>query len=142
MQTSQKGIELMKGLESCVLTAYPDSGTGSEHWTIGFGHSYHVQKGNVITAATDEQFLMDDLKIPELSINTNVKVVLTQNQFDARVSFVFNVSSGSFTRSTLLKKRNAGDYAGAADAFLKWVNANGKKLSGLVKRRTVEYELS
>lgn len=141
METSQKGIDLVKGFEGGVLTAYPDPGTGAEPWTIGHGHTYGVKKGDVITAATAEQLLHYDLKIPELSIDTNVTVSLNQNQFDALVSFVFNVGSGNFTSSTLLKKLNAGDYAGAADEFLKWVNANGKKLPGLVKRRSAERDL-
>ncbi len=141
MQTSQKGFDLITGFEGCELTAYPDPGSGVEPWTIGYGHTHGVTKGDVITQAQALQFLRDDVKIPELSIDTNVSAELNQNQFDALVSFIFNVGSENFTSSTLLKKLNAGDYAGAADEFLKWVHANGKTLPGLVERRAAEREL-
>uniref|UniRef100_UPI001B316D19 lysozyme n=1 Tax=Pantoea ananas TaxID=553 RepID=UPI001B316D19 len=95
----------------------------------------------VITGEQADKYLREDLLVAELTINTNVKVKLTQNQFDALASFVFNLGSGNFVKSTLLKKLNAGDIAGAADEFGKWVNAGGKKLAGLVKRRAAEREV-
>lgn len=137
MQTSNNGINLIKRFEGLRLEAYRDS-VGIP--TIGYGHTHGVKMGDVITGAQADAFLREDLQVAELTINTNVKVKLTQSQFDALASFVFNLGSGNFVKSTLLKKLNTGDYAGAADEFGKWVNAGGKKLPGLVKRRAAERE--
>lgn len=138
MQTSNNGINLIKRFEGLRLEAYRDS-VGIP--TIGYGHTHGVKMGDVITGAQADDFLREDLKVAELTINTNAKVKLTQGQFDALASFVFNLGSGNFVKSTLLKKLNTGDYAGAADEFGKWVNAGGKKLPGLVKRRAAEREV-
>jgi len=138
MQTSNNGINLIKRFEGLRLEAYRDS-VGIP--TIGYGHTHGVKMGDVITGAQADAFLREDLQVAELTINTNVKVKLTQGQFDALASFVFNLGSGNFVKSTLLKKLNTGDYAGAADEFGKWVNAGGKKSPGLVKRRAAEREV-
>ncbi|MCW0320093.1 lysozyme [Pantoea dispersa] len=138
MQTSNNGINLIKRFEGLRLEAYRDS-VGIP--TIGYGHTHGVKMGDVITGAQADDFLREDLKVAELTINTNAKVKLTQGQFDALASFVFNLGSGNFVKSTLLKKLNTGDYAGVADEFGKWVNAGGKKLPGLVKRRAAEREV-
>lgn len=138
MKVSNNGINLIKRFEGLELKAYKDS-VGI--LTIGYGHTHAVKAGDAITGEQADAFLREDLQVAELSINTNVKVKLTQGQFDALVSFVFNLGSGNFVKSTLIKKLNAGDYAGAADEFGKWVNAGGKKLPGLVKRRAAEREV-
>nr|WP_154926674.1 lysozyme [Pantoea agglomerans] len=138
MKVSNNGINLIKRFEGLELKAYKDS-VGV--LTIGYGHTHAVKAGDVITGEQADAFLREDLQVAELTINTNVKVKLTQGQFDALVSFVFNLGSGNFVKSTLIKKLNAGDYAGAADEFSKWVNAGGKKLPGLVKRRAAEREV-
>lgn len=138
MQTSNNGLNLIKRFEGLRLEAYRDS-VGIP--TIGYGHTHGVKMGDVITGAQADAFLREDLQVAELTINTNVKVKLTQGQLDALASFVFNLGSGNFVKSTLLKKLNTGDYAGAADEFGKWVNAGGKKLPGLVNRRAAEREV-
>ncbi|WP_210523472.1 lysozyme [Pantoea ananatis] len=138
MQTSNKGMDLIKRFEGLKLEVYRDS-VGIP--TIGYGHTNGVKMGDVITCEQADKYLREDLLVAELTINTNVKVKLTQNQFDALASFVFNLGSGNFVKSTLLKKLNAGDFAAAADEFGKWVNAGGKKLAGLVKRRAAEREV-
>lgn len=138
MKVSNNGINLVKRFEGLQLKAYKDS-VGV--LTIGYGHTHAVKAGDMITGVQADAFLREDLQVAELTVNTNVKVKLTQGQFDALVSFVFNLGSGNFVKSTLIKKLNAGDYAGAADEFGKWVNAGGKKLSGLVKRRAAEREV-
>ncbi|MBK4770990.1 MAG: lysozyme [Pantoea sp. Morm] len=138
MQTSNNGINLIKRFEGLRLEAYRDS-VGIP--TIGYGHTHGVKMGDVITGAQADAFLREDLQVAELIINTNVKVRLTQGQFDALASFVFNLGSGNFVKSTLLKKLNTGDFSGAAGEFGKWVNAGGKKLPGLVKRRAAEREV-
>lgn len=138
MKVSNNGINLIKRFEGLELKAYKDS-VGI--LTIGYGHTHAVKAGDVITGEQADAFLREDLQVAELTINTNVKVKLTQGQFDALTSFVFNLGSGNFVKSTLIRKLNAGDYAGAADEFGKWVNAGGKKLPGLVKRRAAEREV-
>ena len=138
MKVSNNGINLVKRFEGLELKAYRDS-VGI--LTIGYGHTHAVKAGEIITGEQADAFLFEDLQVAELTVNTNVKVKLTQGQFDALVSFVFNLGSGNFVKSTLIKKLNAEDYAGAADEFGKWVNAGGKKLPGLVKRRAAEREV-
>jgi lysozyme len=138
MKVSNNGINLIKRFEGLELKSYKDS-VGI--LTIGYGHTHAVKAGDVITGEQADAFLREDLQVAELTVNTNVKVKLTQGQFDALVSFVFNLGSGNFVKSTLIKKLNAGDYAGAVDEFSKWVNAGGKKLPGLVKRRAAEREV-
>jgi lysozyme len=85
--------------------------------------------------------MQHDLKIFERAVNGAVKVPLTQNQFDALVSLSYNIGVGAFKKSTLLKKLNSGDYKGAANQFDVWVNAGGKRLAGLVRRRAIEKKL-
>ncbi|ARF51111.1 lysozyme [Pantoea stewartii] len=138
MKVSNNGINLIKRFEGLEIEAYRDSVNIP---TIGYGHTRGVKMGDVITGEQADAFLREDLQVAELTINTNVKVKLTQNQFDALTSFVFNLGSGNFVKSTLLKKLNLGDYAGAADEFGRWVNAGGKQLAGLVKRRAAEREV-
>ncbi|WP_367396290.1 lysozyme [Pantoea sp. Ep11b] len=135
MKVSNNGINLIKRFEGLELKAYRDS-VGI--LTIGYGHTHAVKAGDVITGEQADAFLREDLQVAELTINSSVKVKLTQGQFDALASFVFNLGSGNFVKSTLIRKLNAGDYASAADEFGKWVNAGGKKLPGLVKRRAAE----
>lgn len=138
MKVSNNGINLIKRFEGLELKAYKDS---AGILTIGYGHTHTVKASDVITCEQADAFLREDLQVAELTINTNVKVKLTQGQFDALASFVFNLGSGNFVKSTLIRKLNAGDYAGAADEFGKWINAGGKKLPGLVKRRAAEREV-
>lgn len=139
MKTSENGINLIKGFEAFRSEPYQDS-VGV--WTIGYGHTIGVTKDTppktMEEATTD---LQDDLMMAEGVINEYVTVPLSQNQFDALASFTFNLGTGSLHKSTLLKKLNVGDYAGAADEFGKWVYAGGKVLNGLVIRRAKEKEL-
>lgn len=136
--TSQKGIDLIKSFEGCRLTAYQDS-VGV--WTIGYGHTAGVYQGMKITEEQAESYLRSDLSTSESAVNNYVTYAINQNQFDALVSFTFNLGSGSLKNSTLLKKLNAGDIEGAANEFDKWVYAGGVALEGLVKRRAAEKEL-
>ena len=136
--TSQKGIDLIKSFEGCRLTAYQDS-VGV--WTIGYGHTAGVYQGMTITEKEAEDFLRSDLGTSESAVNRLVTYSMNQNQFDALVSFTFNVGSGNFGSSTLLKKLNQGDITGAANEFDKWIQAGGQVLEGLVKRRAAEKEL-
>ena len=141
MKTSPTGIGLIKSSEGLRLKAYPDPGTGGLPWTIGYGSTSGVTQKMVITEAQAEQMLAADLVRFERAVERLVRVPLNQGQFDALVSFTYNVGEGNFTKSTLLRKLNAGDTAGAAEQFKRWVNAGGKVLPGLVKRRVAERAL-
>ncbi|MBY5147009.1 lysozyme [Enterobacter hormaechei] len=143
MQTSDKGIALIKQFEGCKLTAYQDS-VGV--WTIGYGWTQPVdgksiRAGMTIKQETAERLLKTGLVSYESDLSRLVKVGLTQGQFDALVSFTYNLGARSLSTSTLLRKLNAGDYAGAADEFLRWNKAGGKVLKGLTRRREAERAL-
>lgn len=143
MQTSDKGISLIKQFEGCKLTAYQDS-VGV--WTIGYGWTLPVdgkpiRAGMTIKQETAERLLKTGLVSYESDVSRLVKVGLTQGQFDALVSFTYNLGARSLSTSTLLRKLNAGDYAGAADEFLRWNKGGGKVLNGLTRRREAERAL-
>ncbi|MBP2303338.1 lysozyme [Azospirillum picis] len=110
--------------------------------TIGYGHTKGVRIGQVITAAKAEEYLQADLAEARAQVDRLVTVPLAPHQAVALTSFVFNLGAGNFTSSTLLKRLNVGDAAGAAEQFGRWVYAtvNGKKtqLPGLVSRRAAE----
>ena len=139
MKLSNNGIAFIKREEGERLLAYPDS-VGV--WTIGVGHTgtvggKPVTKGMTITQNQSTKLLLSDLAWVESAINGNVKVLLTQNQYDALCSFVFNVGRTAFVNSTLLKKLNAKDYTGAADQLLQWKRA-GSIADLLLPRRKRE----
>lgn len=143
MNISKSGIELIKRFEGMRLKAYQDS-VGV--WTIGYGWTQPVDgkkvgPGMQIDPATAARLLKCGVVQYEQGVNQLVKVHITQGQFDALVSFAYNLGLRSLSTSTLLKKLNGGDKAGAADEFAKWVNAGGKRLDGLVARRAAEREM-
>ena len=143
MQTSDKGIALIKQFEGCKLTAYQDS-VGV--WTIGYGWTKPVdgkpiRAGMTIKQETAERLLKTGLVSYESDVSRLVKVGLTQGQFDALVSFTYNLGARTLSTSTLLRKLNAGDYAGAAEELIRWNKAGGKVLNGLTRRREAERAL-
>lgn len=143
MQISKSGIELIKRFEGLRLKAYQDS-VGV--WTIGYGWTQTVDgkkvgPGMQIDQATADRLLKCGVVQYEQGVNQLVKVKITQGQFDALVSFAYNLGLRSLSTSTLLQKLNAGDKQGAADQFGRWVNAGGKRLDGLVSRRATEREM-
>jgi lysozyme len=136
---STKGLELLKVSEGLRLKAYKDA-VGV--LTIGYGHTgKDVTPGKVIDEAKAEALLLADVEWAENAVRTKVTVPLTMGQFDALVDFVFNLGAGAFAKSTLLKKLNAGDYAGAAAEFPRWDKAGGKVLPGLTTRRLAEQRM-
>lgn len=142
MAVSAKGIDLICSFEGLRLTAY-DDGVGV--WTIGFGtikypNGVRVKRGDTCTLEQAKSYMKYDLIEFEHTVNSLVKVPLNQNQFDALVSLTYNIGSGAFKSSTLLKKLNLSDYKGAADQFDVWVNAGGKRMQGLANRRAKEKE--
>lgn len=138
MKIDINGLNLIKHFEGLWLRAYK---CPANIWTIGYGHTTGVCPDDVITEDQAISLLRKDIAESERAVNQYVHVPLTQNQFDALVSFVFNLGVGNFSTSTLLKKINAGDYDGAAREFGRWVNAGGKALPGLVRRRKAESAL-
>jgi lysozyme len=140
MKTGQAGIELIKQFEGLKLKAYLDI-VGVP--TIGYGSTGpDIKIGMVWTTEQCEERLKKDLEKFEKAILTSVKVPLTQNQFDALVCFTYNVGSGAFTGSTLLKLLNKSEsITKVADQFLRWNKAGGKEVAGLTRRRAAEREL-
>lgn len=142
MKISDNGIQFIKQEEGERLSAYLDS-VGIP--TIGVGHTGYVDgmpiaRNTQITAAKSTQLLLQDLATAERAIDNNVTVPLTQNQYDALCSLIFNIGAGSFASSTIKKKLNSGDTSGAADAFLMWKRA-GNNPDILLPRRQREREL-
>jgi lysozyme len=150
MKTSENGLKFIKDFEGCVLHVYKDV---AMYDTIGIGHllTESERKSGVFKNGITEQqaieLLKQDIVDTENAVNGLVKVEISQNQFDALVSFTFNLGSGSLSRSTLLKKLNAGDYNAAGKEFLKWDKALNPKtkrrepVAGLTRRRKAEAEL-
>lgn len=135
---SLAGIELIKSWEGLRTKAYLCPGNV---WTIGYGHTRTARSGMIIDESLAEQLLQKDLEVYEDAVRKYVTKPTNQNQFDALVSFVFNVGVNAFMRSTLLKKLNAGDYRGAANEFHRWTLADGQRLQGLIARREDESNL-
>lgn len=131
-----ENIDSIKRWEDLRLTAYLP--TPNDVWTIGYGHTHTTHPGQRITEAEAENLLRRDLAWVRRAIARRVKVPLSQLQYDAIASFVFNVGEAAFGRSTLLRKLNASDYVGAANEFPRWNKQKGKVLRGLTRRR--EYE--
>lgn len=136
--TSQRGVNLIKEFEGFRNGAYRDS-VGV--WTIGYGHTKGVKSGDYVTEQEGEEFLKNDLIIYEDYVKKYVDVPLTQTQFDALVSFTYNLGPGNLKKSTLLRKLNAKDYKGAANEFPRWNRAGGRVLRGLTRRREAEKQL-
>lgn len=134
------GLALIKAFEGFRAFVYLCS---AKVRTIGYGHA--LLKGesfpNGITEEEGEELLKKDVNKAERAVIRLTNVPLEDNQFDALVSFVFNLGAGAYQRSTLRMKINRGEYEDAADEFLKWVRAGGKVVKGLVKRRQAEREL-
>ena len=109
--------------------------------TIGYGHTNNVRLDDVLTQDEAEKLLDIDIKIKENELNKLIKVPVTQNQYDALISFVFNLGVVNLKNSTLLRLLNQKNYKGAAQQFDRWVYAGNKVLASLVKRRAEEKEL-
>ena len=135
---NKAGLDLIKSFEGLRLKAYKDA-VGV--WTIGYGHTKTATPGTVISEPEAEALLRNDLAEAQGAVERLVKQPLTDNEYAALVSFVFNLGSGNLSRSTLLRRLNVGDRKGAADQFLVWNKAGGKVLAGLTRRRQAERTL-
>ncbi len=143
MKTSQNGINLIKRFEGLELESYQDI---AGIWTIGYGHTgREVGPDQHISENEAEALLRHDLISREKAVSRLTRVALNQFEFDALVSFVYNVGVGAYERSTARKRLNKGDREGAADA-LTWFNkatVNGvlRPVTGLTRRRAAERSL-
>lgn len=138
MKVSKRGIDFIKKHEGLRLTAYL---CPANVWTIGYGTTKNVKRGQRITEQQAEDMLKDDLADFEKTVNTHVTAPMTQWQFDAMVSFVYNVGVGAFRASTLLKRLNALEYVEVPRQLMRWTRGGGKVLPGLVRRRQEEAKL-
>ena len=144
MRLSKQGLALIKQFEGCSLTTYKDS---AGLFTIGYGHL--IGDGKTLpdiakyklTQKQADMLLQYDIVPKEKAVVRLCPVILTQNEFDALVSFTFNLGAGALQRSTLRQKLNRGDKAGAAKVLLRYNRAGGKVVRGLVRRRMAEYKL-
>lgn len=141
MKISNNGISLIKGVEGLRLKAYKAVPT-EKYYTIGYGHySKDITPITTITQEKAEELLKDDLIYFENKINS-LNIPFTQNQFDALISFTFNVGWGNLTTSTLLKKIKAkSPLPEIKHEFLRWNKSGGTVLNGLKDRRAKEAEL-
>jgi lysozyme len=135
MKISERGLDIIRKHEGLRLKAYK---CPAGVWTIGYGSTRGVTDGMEITADEANMRLWRDVKDSEKCVNGAVTVPLTQGEFDALCSFVFNLGCGAFRRSTLLRLLNDSDYDRAADEFARWNKAGGRVLPGLVARREEE----
>lgn len=143
MRISEAGLAIIREYEQgpgggVALKAYQcDAGV----WTIGWGHTKGVKEGDTCTLDQAEVWLDEDNDDAEETVYRFTVAALNQNQFDALVSFVFNLGATAYRNSTLLKFLNAGDYAGASRQFPRWNRVKGVIARGLVRRRRDEQEL-
>ena len=144
MNISKNGLNLIKEFEGFSSKPYLDVVNIP---TIGWGNTFYedgtkVKLGEQISK-TDALKLLEHIANKDFGnfVNKTVKVPLNQNQFDALVSFAYNLGNGSLQNSTLLKKLNSGDYQGASNEFLRWNKSGGKVLNGLTRRREKERAL-
>ena len=138
MKTGTKGLDLIKFFEGLELEAYR---CAAGVWTIGYGHTKGVERGMKIDANTANEMLSEELTEYENYINSYVTVELNQDQFDAMVSWVYNLGGGNLKASTLLQVLNAADYDGVPAQMMRWNKAGGRVLEGLTKRRQAEADL-
>ena len=147
-EVSSAGIRLIQQFEGCarvrgdgMVEAYPDPGSGGDPWTIGWGATGPgIGPGTVWTREECDQRLAADIERHARHVVQAIGDAPTsQAQFDALVSFHYN--TGAIARSTLLKRHLAGDHAGAAKEFHRWVYAAGRVLKGLIRRRRAEAAL-
>jgi len=135
MKISIEGLSLIKKFEGCELNSYKCAAGVP---TIGFGSTHGIEMGMSISKARAEELLLEDISKFEDIVDKAVTVALDQHQFDALVSWTFNLGGGNLNSSTMLKVINAGDYEDVPEQIKRWNKANGKVLEGLIRRREAE----
>jgi len=147
MTVNRATLDLIKRFEGFRAEAYPDPATGGDPWTIGYGTTGRAgvgidpKPGMKISEAQATEFLRRGVEKFAADIRPAITAPINENEFGAFVSLAYNIGPSAFKRSTALRKFNAGDKHGAADAILMWSKAGGKVLRGLVRRREAEREL-
>ncbi|MBC7603879.1 MAG: lysozyme [Ramlibacter sp.] len=152
MKTSEAGIALIKRFESCRLKAYPDPKTGGEPYTCGWGETSGVTEDTWWTQEEADRRLEESIEAREAIVDRYVTHEMTQGQFDAFVSIIFNVGPGNQWKdgicrlkngqpSTLLRKFNDGDIGGCEEQWLRWISPGSSVERGLLNRRRAELEL-
>ena len=134
-RVNDETLQLIRQWEGLRLKAYQDVGG---IWTIGYGHTLTAREGQVINGMQAETLLRQDLSIAEAAVSRMVAVVLTDNQFGALVSWVYNVGIGAATGSTLVRKLNTGDYAAVPSELMRWNKVGKREVTGLTNRRAAE----
>lgn len=129
------GVALIKSHEGLRTTAYPDPGTGGAPWTICYGHTKGVKPGMRATEAQCEQWLKEDMLEAEAYLRKSVSVPLTQGEYDAYTSFIFNAGPTNWHNSTMRRLLNQGKRIDACNQFPRWIYANKRVLNGLKVRR-------
>lgn len=148
-ETSKRGLDMIKYFEGYREKSYRCS---AGIWTIGYGSTRYgikepVKQGDKITKRSAERLLKEDIKYFEDKVNRLIKVELTGNQFDALISFTYNLGPQALEGSTLLWKLNREDFTGASEEFIRWTKARDPitaeliELPGLVARRKAEQRL-
>ncbi len=132
------GLALIKAYEGLSLRAYR---CPAGLWTIGYGHTATATPGQELREEQADALLLHDLRGFEKAVAELVQVPLNDNQFAALVSLVFNIGIAAFSRSTLLKRLNAGDYDKVPGELMRWTKTGTLELPGLVRRRTAEGDL-
>lgn len=132
---SGEGMALIKKFEGCKLSAYLCS---ANVWTIGYGTTYQILEGDKCTQEDADAFLARDLRKFEKAVIKNIDVPLEQNQFDALVSFTYNLGPRNLKESTLRKRINENNFADVPYQIRRWNRAAGEVLDGLVRRRSAE----
>ena len=140
MKVSSKGLELIKEFEGFSSTAYLCS---AKKATIGYGNTFWedgtpVKIGDQISKERAETLLKHVVDNFSVAVEVDIKIEVTQNQFDALVSLAYNIGLGAFKNSTLLRQLNRGNFVDASHEFLRWNKSNGKPLLGLTRRRERE----
>ncbi|MFA7085465.1 MAG: lysozyme [Aliarcobacter sp.] len=140
MKVSSKGLELIKEFEGFSSVAYLCS---AKKATIGYGNTFWedgtpVKIGDQISKERAETLLKHVVDNFSVAVEVDIKIEVTQNQFDAMVSLAYNIGLGAFKNSTLLRQLNRGNFVGASQEFLRWNKSNGKPLLGLTRRRERE----
>tara|TARA_R110002153_G_scaffold26953_2_gene83873 strand:+ start:3543 stop:3986 length:444 start_codon:yes stop_codon:yes gene_type:complete len=135
MKISQEGLSLIKKFEGCELEAYR---CAANVLTIGYGSIKGVKEGDTITQEEADSLLLHEMDEYEGYINDMVNADLKQNQFDAMVSWVFNLGPSNLQASTLLKVLNSKDYEGVPSQIKRWNKAGGQVKQGLIRRREAE----
>ena len=138
LKISENGLELIKHFEGCELEAYR---CAADVVTIGYGHTKTAEEGMVIDQAEADRLLAWDIEEFEEYVRYAVEVQLNQDQFDALVSWTFNLGNGNLRSSTMLRVLNDYRYEEVPAQMKRWNKAGGKVLEGLIRRREAEANL-